>query len=99
MRNLSYPHDGLNRLRNTASRISHWLAVPELSSTVACNLTCNLLPELATLLGRKRDYLRHKHLIPMVREGTLRFRCPKSTKHPHQAYLSANHIVLTGDES
>ena len=55
--------------------------------------------ELATLLGRKRDYLRNKHLIPMVREGALRFRYPESAKHPHQAYLPANHIALTGDES
>lgn len=39
--------------------------------------------ELATLLGRKRDYLRNKHLIPMVREGALRFRYPESAKHPH----------------
>ena len=55
--------------------------------------------ELATLLGRKRDYLRNKHLIPMVREGALRFRYPESAKHPHQAYLPANHIDLTDDES
>jgi len=44
--------------------------------------------ELATLLGRKRDYLRNKHLIPMVREGALRFRYPESAKHPHQAYMA-----------
>ena len=45
--------------------------------------------ELATLLGRKRDYLRNKHLIPMVRDGQLRFRYPESAKHPHQAYIAA----------
>ena len=43
--------------------------------------------QLATLLGKDRDYLRNKHLIPMVRDGQLRFRYPESAKHPHQAYV------------
>ncbi len=45
--------------------------------------------ELATLLDKDRHYLRNKHLIPMVREGQLRFRYPESAKHPHQAYVTA----------
>lgn len=52
----------------------------------------SLLPELATwlatLLGKDRHYLRNKHLIPMVRDGQLRFRYPESAKHPHQAYVA-----------
>lgn len=48
---------------------------------------CNF--ELATLLGKDRKYSRNKHLIPMVRDGELRFRYPESAKHPHQAYVTA----------
>ena len=44
--------------------------------------------ELATLLNKKRDYLRNKHLIPMVRDGQLKLRYPESAKHPHQAYVA-----------
>jgi ATP-dependent DNA helicase RecG len=44
--------------------------------------------QLATLLGKSRDYLRNKHLIPMVSQGQLRFRYPESAKHPHQAYVA-----------
>jgi ATP-dependent DNA helicase RecG len=44
--------------------------------------------QLATLLGKDRDYLRNKHLTPMVRDGQLRFRYPESAKHPHQAYVA-----------
>lgn len=53
-----------------------------------CTWRALSVDELATLLGRKRDYLRNKHLIPMVREGALRFRYPESAKHPHQAYTA-----------
>jgi ATP-dependent DNA helicase RecG len=45
--------------------------------------------QLATLLGKDRHYLRNKHLIPMVRDGQLRFLYPESAKHPHQAYVAA----------
>lgn len=45
--------------------------------------------QLATLVGKDRQYLRNKHLIPMVRNGELRFRYPESAKHPHQAYVTA----------
>lgn len=44
--------------------------------------------QLATLLNKKRDYLRNKHLIPMVSEGQLKLRYPESAKHPHQAYVA-----------
>lgn len=50
--------------------------------------------QLATLLGKDRHYLRNKHLIPMVRDGQLRFRYPESAKHPHQAYVA----VTDGDQ-
>lgn len=43
--------------------------------------------QLATLLGKDRHYLRNKHLIPMVRDGLLKFRYPESAKHPNQAYV------------
>ncbi len=49
--------------------------------------------QLATFLDKDRHYLRNKHLIPMVREGQLRFRYPETAKHPHQAY------VASGDEN
>lgn len=52
----------------------------------ACNP--GLATLLATLLGKDRDYLRNKHLIPMVRDGQLRFRYPESAKHPNQAYVA-----------
>lgn len=45
--------------------------------------------QLASLLDKDRHYLRNKHLIPMVRDGQLRFRYPESAKHPHQAYVAA----------
>ncbi|WP_415754276.1 hypothetical protein [Pseudomonas leptonychotis] len=44
--------------------------------------------QLATLFGKDRDYLRNKHLTPMVRDGQLRFRYPESAKHPHLAYVA-----------
>jgi len=49
--------------------------------------------QLATFLDKERHYLRNKHLIPMVRDGQLRFRYPETAKHPHQAY------VASGDEN
>ncbi|WPL19600.1 Divergent AAA domain protein [Thiorhodovibrio winogradskyi] len=52
--------------------------------------------ELATLLNKKRDYLRNKHLIPMVSEGQLKLRYPESAKHPHQAYVA--HQTAQEDE-
>lgn len=44
---------------------------PETSSisTKACK------PELASLPDKDRHYLRNKHVIPMVRDGLLKFRC------------------------
>lgn len=45
--------------------------------------------QLATLLDKDRHYLRNKHLIPMVRDGLLKFRYPESAKHPNQAYVAA----------
>lgn len=45
--------------------------------------------QLATLIGKDRDYLRNKHLIPMVRDGLLKFRYPESAKHPNQAYVAS----------
>ena len=45
--------------------------------------------QLATLLGKDRQYLRNKHLIPMVRKGDLHFLYPESAKHPHQAYITS----------
>lgn len=65
-------------------------AEPSMSSLEGCKLNetaCN--PELATFLDKDRHYLRNKHLIPMVRDGQLRFRYPESAKHPHQAYVAA----------
>ena len=44
--------------------------------------------QLAAQLGKNRDYLRNKHLIPMVNGGQLRFRYPESAKHPRQAYMA-----------
>jgi ATP-dependent DNA helicase RecG len=53
-----------------------------------CAWTPLTVEQLATHLGKDRHYLRNKHLIPMVRDGQLRFRYPESAKHPHQAYLT-----------
>jgi ATP-dependent DNA helicase RecG len=53
-----------------------------------CAWTPLTVEQLATLLGKDRDYLRNKHLAPMVRGGQLRFRYPESAKHPHQAYVA-----------
>lgn len=49
--------------------------------------------QLATLLGKDRHYLRNKHLIPMVRNGALRFLYPESAKHPNQAYITAQEKI------
>ena len=54
-----------------------------------CAWTPLTVEQLATLLEKDRHYLRNKHLIPMVRDGQLRFRYPESAKHPHQAYVTA----------
>jgi ATP-dependent DNA helicase RecG len=63
-------------------------ALPE-AAMPACNLElATLPPELATLLGKEKHYLRNKHLIPMVGAGQLRFRYPESAKHPNQAYVT-----------
>lgn len=53
--------------------------------------------QLATLLEKDRHYLRNKYLIPMVREGLLRFRYPESAKHPHQAYVTAKSVGFDVD--
>ena len=49
--------------------------------------------ELSTLLGKSRNYLRNKHLIPMISSGQLRFRYPESAKHPNQAYVAPTNTV------
>ena len=54
-----------------------------------CAWTPLTVEQLATFLEKDRHYLRNKHLIPMVRDGLLRFRYPESAKHPHQAYVTA----------
>ena len=54
-----------------------------------CALAPLTVEQLALLLGKNRDYLRNKHLIPMVNGGQLRFRYPESAKHPRQAYMAA----------
>lgn len=63
----------------------------------AIALLCTWKPltvdELATLLGKSRNYLRNKHLIPMISSGQLRFRYPESAKHPNQAYVSPVNTV------
>jgi ATP-dependent DNA helicase RecG len=53
-----------------------------------CQWASQSCDQLATLLGKDRDYLRNKHLTPIVRDGQLRFRYPESAKHPHQAYVA-----------
>jgi ATP-dependent DNA helicase RecG len=53
-----------------------------------CAWTPLTVEQLANLLGKSGDYLRNKHLIPMVGRGQLRFRYPESAKHPHQAYVT-----------
>ena len=53
-----------------------------------CSWAPLTVDQLATLLGKSRNYLRNKHLIPMVSNGQLRFRYPESAKHPHQAYVA-----------
>ncbi len=77
--------------------LATWLATltgrvstPALRSAVLrlCAWAPLTVEQLATLLGKDRHYLRNKHLIPMVRDGQLRFRYPESAKHPHQAYVA-----------
>lgn len=53
-----------------------------------CAWTPLSVEQLATFLDKDRHYLRNKHLIPMVRDGQLRFRYPETAKHPHQAYVA-----------
>lgn len=77
-----------------AETSSRWrFSPPPTPDPAACNPALATLPPelatwLATLLARDRHYLRNKHLIPMVRDGQLRFRYPESAKHPHQAYVA-----------
>lgn len=54
-----------------------------------CHWTPLTVDQLATLLDKDRHYLRNKHLIPMVRDGLLKFRYPESAKHPNQAYVAS----------
>ena len=66
------------------------ISTPALRSAVLrlCAWAPLTVEQLATLLAKDRHYLRNKHLIPMVRDGQLRFRYPESAKHPHQAYVA-----------
>ena len=57
-----------------------------------CAQNPQTVEQLAEALGRSRNYLRNKHLIPMVREGLLRFLYPESAKHPHQAYVTNKNV-------
>jgi ATP-dependent DNA helicase RecG len=57
-----------------------------------CSQNPHTVKQLAEALGRSRNYLRNKHLIPMVREGLLRFLYPESAKHPHQAYVTNKNV-------
>ena len=41
------------------------------------------------MLDKDCHYLRNKHLIPMVRDGLLKFRYPEGAKHPNHAYVAA----------
>ena len=66
------------------------ISTPALRSAVLrlCAWAPLTVDQLATLLAKDRHYLRNKHLLPMVRDGQLRFRYPESAKHPHQAYVA-----------
>jgi ATP-dependent DNA helicase RecG len=44
--------------------------------------------ELARLLNRNSEALRHNYLSPLVREGHLSLRFPDQPNHPHQSYLT-----------
>ena len=54
-----------------------------------CDWQPMTVDELATLLGRERNYLRNKHLADMIKNGDLEFLYPESINHPYQAYKSA----------
>ena len=84
-------------LASLPPELATWLATltgrvstPALRSAVLrlCAWAPLTVEQLATLLAKDRHYLRNKHLIPMVRDGQLRFRYPESAKHPHQAYVA-----------
>lgn len=54
-----------------------------------CDWQPMTIDQLATLLGRDRNYLRNKHLADMVKNGELEFLYPESVNHPYQAYVTA----------
>ncbi len=51
---------------------------------------CKIQPyssnELASLLNRERKYLLHKHLKPLIDEGSLEYTNPEKPNDPHQTY-------------
>jgi ATP-dependent DNA helicase RecG len=44
--------------------------------------------ELATLLGRRSDYLRRQYLTPLLRDERLHYRYPDEPYRSDQAYLA-----------
>lgn len=91
----------LATLPRELATLAGWASAATLRDAIVrfCTWRALSVDELATLLSRKRDYLRNKHLIPMVREGQLRFRYPESAKHPHQAYIAGNVFMHMGEGS
>lgn len=53
-----------------------------------CSYRPYLARELATLLGRRQDYLHRHYIAPLVEQGTLRYRYPDEPNRPDQAYIS-----------
>jgi ATP-dependent DNA helicase RecG len=46
--------------------------------------------EIATLLGRNKDYIQYKFLLPMIQEGELEYTFPDNPSHPKQAYRTVS---------
>ncbi len=54
---------------------------------------CRIRPftadELALILNRNKKWVKLSYLSPMIRDGTLEYTIPESSRHPNQAYTAA----------
>lgn len=70
---------GSKLLQNSILRLCAWMPLS--------------VDQLATLLDRSPDYLRNKHLAPLVRAQKLKFLHPESANHPFQAYKTSEDVA------
>jgi ATP-dependent DNA helicase RecG len=66
---------------------------PPADIQVVIERLCRIRPftadELALILNRNKKWVKLSYLSPMIRDGTLEYTIPESSRHPNQAYTAA----------